>query len=109
MLGIACGSGIVTRRMLERPPAPAHLLAPDLSQGMLDHARASLPADPRLEYRTADAQALPFPKASFDAVVMQFGILFGPDKALALREARRELGDRPVRVPLQSWVVTATV
>ena len=39
----------------------------------------------------ADAMQLPFPDASFDAVVCQFGVMFFPDKARAFAEARRVL------------------
>ncbi len=91
VLETAAGTGIVTRRLLGRLPANARLTVTDLNQSMLDHATRSLPADSRTEWRTADAQALPYPDASFDAVVMQFGIMFVPDKPLALREARRVL------------------
>jgi ubiquinone/menaquinone biosynthesis C-methylase UbiE len=42
-------------------------------------------------WRQADAQALPFPDAAFDAVVCQFGAMFFPDKRLAFAEARRVL------------------
>jgi len=91
VLETACGSGIVTRHVLDRLPATAKLTATDLNQAMVDHARAALPADPRLEWRTADAQKLPFPDGSFDALYMQFGIMFVPDKPLAMREAKRVL------------------
>ncbi len=91
VLETACGTGIVTRHLLARLPASGRLVATDLNQGMIDHARAALPEDPRLTWRTADAQQLPFEAASFDVVVMQFGIMFLPDKAQGLREARRVL------------------
>ncbi len=34
---------------------------------------------------------MPFPDASFDAVVCQLGVMFFPDKSLAMREAKRVL------------------
>jgi ubiquinone/menaquinone biosynthesis C-methylase UbiE len=55
---------------------------------MLGYARAKLP-ELEIAWQRADAQELPFPDASFDAVACQFGIMFVPDKARALREARR--------------------
>jgi SAM-dependent methyltransferase len=102
VLETACGTGILTRRLLERLPADARVVATDLNAAMLEHAQVSLPADSRLELRTADAQALPYPDASFDAVVMQFGIMFVPDKALALSEARRVLKPGG-RLLLSAW------
>lgn len=91
VLEVAAGTGIVTRHLLDRLPADAKLVSTDLNAPMVDYAREALPADPRLELRTADAQVLPFADHSFDAYVCQFGIMFFPDKALALREAKRVL------------------
>lgn len=69
--------------------------ARDSRQGPLksqtEHGREHIGDDPRLEWHPADAQALPFPDASFDAVVCQFGVMFFPDKPLAMREAKRVL------------------
>ena len=90
-LEVACGTGIVTRHLLEKLPANASLTATDLNEPMLDFARGSIPADARLTWRTADAMALQFPNASFDAYVCQFGFMFFPDKLVAAREARRVL------------------
>lgn len=91
LLEVACGTGIVTARLLAMLPPRGRIVATDLNQAMLDHARGRLPADARLELRTADAQQLPFADASFDHYVCQFGIMFFPDKVGALREARRVL------------------
>src|SRR5262249_22798642 len=44
-----------------------------------------------IEWREADAMQLPFPDASFDAIVCQFGVMFFPDKANAFAETRRVL------------------
>jgi SAM-dependent methyltransferase len=57
---------------------------------MLDHAAAK-PGLGRVEFRQADAMALPFPDRSFDALVCQFGIMFMPDRPAAYREAARVL------------------
>ncbi len=91
LLEIACGTGIVTRRVLDHLPTSARLVATDLNQPMLDFAKSALPQDPRLEWRKADAQSLPFPDGSFDCAYMQFGIMFMPDKPKVLAEARRVL------------------
>lgn len=91
ILETAAGTGVVTRALLARMPADGHLDATDLQEGMIGIGRAYVGDDPRLEWRPADAQALPFPDASFDALVCQFGVMFFPDKPLAIREAKRVL------------------
>lgn len=91
VLEVACGTGIVTKALRAAMPAGGVLTATDLSEAMVSFARSRLPASPDLEFRPADAGALPFADASYDAVVCQFGIMFVPDKAAALREARRVL------------------
>jgi SAM-dependent methyltransferase len=91
VLELACGSGIVTRRLRAALARKVKITATDLSEGMVAFAKARMPGAPNMEFRTADASALPFPDASFDAVVCQFGIMFVPDKSAAYREARRVL------------------
>jgi ubiquinone/menaquinone biosynthesis C-methylase UbiE len=90
VLEIAAGTGVVTRAMAARLPAQARLTVTDLNQPMLDHAKARLP-DARIEWKQADALALPFADESFEAVVCQFGAMFFPDKVQGYREARRVL------------------
>lgn len=91
ILEVAAGTGVVTRALLARLPVGARLVATDLSPPMVNLGAALLGSDARLEWREADAQALRFADASFDAVVCQFGLMFFPDKPLAMREARRVL------------------
>src|SRR4030095_3327756 len=81
VLEVACGTGIVTRRLLARLRGQGTLVATDLNEAMLAHARSEGPGDPAREWRQADATALPFPDGSFDAVVCQFGLMFFPHKA----------------------------
>lgn len=90
VLEVAAGTGVVTRRMVAALPATAAIVATDLNQAMLDAAAAAGTSRP-VEWRQADALQLPFPDASFDAVVCQFGVMFFPDKAKAFAEACRVL------------------
>jgi len=91
VLEIACGTGIVTRRMRERLDPSIRLVATDLSRTMLDFARAKLADRDGIEWREADAVRLPFTDGEFGAVVCAFGVMFVPDKEAAFREARRVL------------------
>ncbi|HEY5933522.1 MAG TPA: class I SAM-dependent methyltransferase [Kofleriaceae bacterium] len=98
VLEIAAGTGRVTRHLAAKVD---ELVVTDLNEAMLAIARASLP-DPKLEWRVADMQALPFVDDSFDVVVGQFGLMFAPDKAAAIRELRRVVRPGGV-VLLSTW------
>lgn len=90
VLELAAGTGVVTRRLAMALPSSVFIIATDLNQPMLDHA-AAVGTNRPVEWRQADALALPYDKASFDAVVCQFGAMFFPDKVRAFAEARRVL------------------
>jgi SAM-dependent methyltransferase len=90
ILETAAGTGIVTEALAARLSPAVRITATDLNQPMLDHA-ATKPGVGRVSFEQADAQALPFPDARFDAVVCQFGVMFFPDKVQGFREARRVL------------------
>ena len=91
VLEIACGTGIVTRKLRDVLPATAQLVATDLNEPMLEFARKKFRPDERVQWQQADAMNLPFADGKFAAVVCQFGLMFVPDKLQALREARRVL------------------
>ncbi|HUQ29532.1 MAG TPA: methyltransferase domain-containing protein [Usitatibacter sp.] len=91
VLEIACGTGLVTRRLRERLDPARRLVASDLSPAMLDYARKSLAGIQGIEWREADATSLPFRDGEFAAVVCALGFMFVPDKPAAFREARRVL------------------
>jgi ubiquinone/menaquinone biosynthesis C-methylase UbiE len=90
VLELAAGTGIVTKRLRRAMPPTARLTATDLNQPMLDIAQAKV-TSAGIQWQVADAHAIPFPDASFDTVVCQFGIMFFPDKLQACREVRRVL------------------
>ena len=66
------------------------IVATDLNQAMLDQAMA-MPDSGYITWRQADAMALPFEDASFDAAVCQFGAVFFPDKVTAFFQVHRVL------------------
>lgn len=90
VLEVAAGTGVLTRALASTLAEQVTITATDLDQSMLDHA-ASLGTQRSVEWRQANALELPFPDASFDAVVCQFGVMFFPDRPKAFSEARRVL------------------
>jgi ubiquinone/menaquinone biosynthesis C-methylase UbiE len=91
ILEIASGTGAVTRALAAALPKQARIVATDLNQPMLDRAKSRQTDEHRIEWKQADALALPFADGNFDAVVCQFGAMFFPDKVRAYKEARRVL------------------
>ncbi len=91
VLETAAGSGVVTRALTPRLAPDASYVVTDLNQPMLDYAATRQPADRRIRWRKADAQALPFEDAAFDIVCCQFGVMFFPDRRTGYREAKRVL------------------
>jgi SAM-dependent methyltransferase len=90
VLEIAAGTGVVTRALDKALDAHVSIVATDLNAAMLEQARKEGTRG-AVEWRTADAMALPFEDGSFDCVVCQFGAMFFPDKAQAFAQARRVL------------------
>jgi SAM-dependent methyltransferase len=91
VLEIAAGTGIVTRALRDALPAATELISTDFNPPMLEIARAKFKKDEKVEFKSADALALPFGDETFDAIVCQFGIMFYQDKEKSHREAYRVL------------------
>jgi ubiquinone/menaquinone biosynthesis C-methylase UbiE len=91
VLEIACGTGLVTRRLRERLDPGHRLVASDISPAMLAYARHKLTDCDGIEWREADAGRLPFEAGEFGAVVCAFGVMFVPDRRAAFGEVRRVL------------------
>jgi ubiquinone/menaquinone biosynthesis C-methylase UbiE len=86
-LDVGCGTGAFVRMLVERY-APASVHGIDPSEAQLAFARTHV-VSPLVEFRQADAVALPFPDRSFDAAVMALVIFFIPDPAKAVAEMAR--------------------
>ncbi|WP_184364873.1 class I SAM-dependent methyltransferase [Rhizobium sp. BK602] len=91
VLEIAAGTGVVTRALAPKLAPETRYVVTDLNQPMLDYAATRQAADSRIQWRQADALALPFEDAAFDLAFCQFGAMFFPDRVLAYREAKRVL------------------
>jgi SAM-dependent methyltransferase len=88
-LDVACGTGVVAITAA-RMGAVAEGL--DLTPALLERARKSAAlAGVSVGFREGDAEALPYPDASFDVVLSQFGHMFAPRPEVTVSEMLRVL------------------
>jgi ubiquinone/menaquinone biosynthesis C-methylase UbiE len=105
VLDLGTGSGAAARIAAELWPG-AEVTGVDLSPAMVEEARR-LAATPREHYEVADSSALPFPDASFDAVLLNNMIPFFDELARVVAPGGHAavafgLGERtPIYVPLE--------
>jgi SAM-dependent methyltransferase len=100
VLDVACGTGVVA---VTAARAGAKVRGLDLAPALVEHARhnASL-AGVDIDFTEGDAEALPYPDASFDVVLSQFGHIFAPRPHVVMAEMLRVL--RPGgRIAFSTW------
>jgi len=86
-LDVGCGTGVLSGA-IARHSDPSMLVGIDASDGFLEYAREHV-GDGRATFRVADAEALPFEDACFDAVVSGLVLNFIPSPERALAEMVR--------------------
>jgi ubiquinone/menaquinone biosynthesis C-methylase UbiE len=87
VLDVAAGNGNVSLAAARRW---CDVIATDYVPALLDRARERAAAERlNIEFREADAEALPFQDGSFDVVVSTFGVMFTPDQDKAAAELMR--------------------
>jgi SAM-dependent methyltransferase len=87
VLDVAAGNGNVTLAAARRW---CEVTSTDYVAALLERGRERAMAEGLdVEFREADAEALPFPDGSFDAVVSTFGVMFTPDQDKAAAEMLR--------------------
>jgi ubiquinone/menaquinone biosynthesis C-methylase UbiE len=87
VLDVAAGNGNASLAAARRW---CDVVATDYVPALLDRARERAAAERlEIEFRQADAEALPFADCSFDVVLSTFGVMFTPDQQRAAAEMAR--------------------
>lgn len=100
VVDIAAGNGNATLAAARRF---CEVVSTDYVPALLERGRARAAAEGlSVEFRVADAEALPFPDGCFDVALSVFGSMFAPDHARTAQEMARVV--RPGgRIGLASW------
>jgi len=89
VLDVACGTGVVA---ITASRLGARVRGLDLTPELLERARENAPiAGAEIAFAEGDVEAMPFPDATFDVVLSQFGHMFAPRPDVALAEMLRVL------------------
>lgn len=89
ILDVGCGTGVVA---ITAARLGAQVDALDLSPVLIDHARENAQiAKVEVNFKEGDAEALPYPDKTFDAVLSQFGHMFAPRPQVTISEMLRVL------------------
>jgi demethylmenaquinone methyltransferase/2-methoxy-6-polyprenyl-1,4-benzoquinol methylase len=91
VLDVACGTGLVSRALVDR--WGCRVVGLDQSASMLGRARSKLAADPELAERVTlvegEAESLPFADREFDHLTFTYLLRYVDDPAATLRELAR--------------------
>src|SRR6478672_7150872 len=100
VLDVAAGNGNVTLAAARRW---CEVTSTDYVPALLERGRERAAAERlTVQFREADAEALPFGDASFDVVVSTFGVMFTPDQDKAAGELARVCKPRG-KIGLANW------
>jgi SAM-dependent methyltransferase len=108
VLDIGCGTGVTTEPYARAVGPGGHVTGVDISQPMLDAARARIDQAglANVALLLADAQVHPFPPASFDLVTSRCGVMFFADPTAAFRNLLAALKPRS-RLCIAVWATMA--
>lgn len=100
VLDVAAGNGNATLAAARRF---ADVTSTDYVPHLLEKGQRRAEAEGLIvDFKVADAEALPYEAASFDVVLSTFGVMFAPDQVMAAREMLRVV--RPGgRIGLANW------
>lgn len=90
VLELGCGTGYMWKNC-DLLKECSELVLTDLSEGMLETAKANVGMHRNVTYQVADIQQIPFSENYFDAVIANMMLYHVPDLYLGLSEVRRVL------------------
>ena len=100
VLDVAAGNGNASLAAARRW---CHVVSTDYVSALLERGRTRAAAEGMaIEFREADAEALPFKDMSFDYVLSTFGVMFTPDQARAAAEMVRVVR-RGGKIGMANW------
>lgn len=91
ILDIGCGSGTTSFTLAQRVGSSGHVLGVDISEQLVDIARAAIPDDAPVAFRCADAATAALPQGQFDLLFSRFGVMFFDDPVAAFSHMRGAL------------------
>jgi SAM-dependent methyltransferase len=92
MLELGCGTGDLWLKNMDRLSKGWEAILSDFALGMLNEPRrSSIAQDSRIKFCVLDAQAIPFPESSFDAVIGNGLVDHLPNRKRAIDEIQRVL------------------
>ena len=91
ILDIGCGSGATSFTLAQQVGPSGHVLGVDISEQLVDIARAAAPDDAPVAFRCADAATATLPQGQFDLLFSRFGVMFFDDPVAAFAHMRGAL------------------
>lgn len=102
VLDIGCGTGTSSLRAAEAVGVGGHVTGADISEPMLERARALAGNMSQLSFQTTDVAEHPFVPASYDQVISRFGVMFFADPVAAFANVLKAM--RPgARLTMACW------
>ncbi|MET3650294.1 class I SAM-dependent methyltransferase [Phyllobacterium ifriqiyense] len=102
VLDVGCGAGASSLNLAGLVGAGGHVLGVDISEPLIDRARAVAPQETPAVFQVADASSAELPEGAFDILFSRFGVMFFDDPTAAFTHMRRAL--KPgARVAFVCW------
>jgi len=91
VLDVGCGGGPTSAAFAAAVGSTGRVVGLDVSEVILERARARFGPLPNLQFLQEDAGSFAFDPASFDLITSRFGVMFFPDPVGAFRNLRAAL------------------